>query len=434
MFRNRKNSETNQVQTIPEKHVPNHSSSKKHVSGEDKSKCISNTVLTINDLLKFMTSLDYVKEMIGDANKQAEMLETVAANSEELSASTEEIATHVTESNEKVTSTVETTNIGLQSVDSALEKIESNFQDTERVKISINEVMEETKKINELVGVIKSVADQTNLLSLNASIEAARAGEQGRGFSVVASEIKVLAENTKEQVEIIRNIVDGVNKKVLQASKEIDRVVSNFGVSKTSIDEATVSLKSITSEMDKVAESFMIISANVQEQSATTQEIASTIQVVNDKAQKLSVESNKTGSAFFEISQKIDTLRVNALSCADQLDKLTILDLSITDHLMWKWRIYNMILGYIKLDTEKVGDHHGCRLGKWIKSQNSTDSNVEKIIRAMEAPHAKVHSSAKNAINYYNNRQFKEAEACLAEIEDSSAIVVELLTELKKYI
>lgn len=65
-----------------------------------------------------------------------------------------------------------------------------------------------------MVGIIKGVADQTNLLALNASIEAARAGEQGRGFAVVADEIKKLVENTKEQVEFIRNTVSQLTKEI----------------------------------------------------------------------------------------------------------------------------------------------------------------------------------------------------------------------------
>lgn len=102
---------------------------------------------------------------------------------------------------------IDTTNDSLIRVDETFYKIDSNMNEINARNQIMADVKEQTVKINELVNVIKSVADQTNLLSLNASIEAARAGEQGKGFAVVSNEIKKLAENTKQQVDIIRAIV-----------------------------------------------------------------------------------------------------------------------------------------------------------------------------------------------------------------------------------
>ena len=299
--------------------------------------------------------------MIQDANSQAEMIESVATSSEEMAAATEDISNYVQESNVNMRFTMEETGKSLNQVDMTFEKIEENINEIDLVKGIMSEVTEETVKINSLVDVIKSVADQTNLLSLNASIEAARAGEHGRGFAVVADEIKKLAENTKEQVDIIRKIVDGLNSKIGRASGEIDRVVNTFNGSKAAIDEATGGLKKINETMGHVENSFTSISANVEEQTATTQEMSSNLQIINEKSARLREEADRTGKAFFDISQKVDEVRIQALSCSEEIDSGTMIDLSITDHLMWKWRVYNMILGYIQLEVVTVGDHHGCR-------------------------------------------------------------------------
>lgn len=401
---------------------------------EEKDNCINGALSNINELLQFMTNLNYVKEMILDANNQAEMIEIVATSSEEMMASIEDISSNVQESNDNMQKAMVETGRSLNQVDMTFEKIENNINEIDSVKVIMNDVTNETIKINELVNVIKSVAEQTNLLSLNASIEAARAGEQGRGFAVVANEIKKLAESTKEQVDIIRTIVEGLNEKIGKASGEIDRVVNTFNGSKVAIDEATEGISKINLTMSQVEESFTSISANVEEQTATTQEITSNIQSISEKSGKLKSEAYRTGKAFFDMSQKVDEIRVKAVNCSEKIDPNTMIELSITDHLMWKWRVYNMILGYINLDVAKVGDHHGCRLGKWIMTLDQNDSRIKNIIMKIEHPHSEVHRIAQKAIEEYNNGHKETAEDLLVEIERNSKMVKDSLLELKKYI
>lgn len=401
---------------------------------EEKDSCILGTLSGVNELLQFITNLDYVKAMIQDANSQAEMIESVAASSEEMAAATEEISNYVQESSVNIGQMKGETGKSLQQVDQTFEKIDNNINEIDVAKGIMSEVTVETVKINELVTVIKSVADQTNLLALNASIEAARAGEHGRGFAVVAEEIKKLAENTKEQVDIIREIVRGLNEKIEKASTEIDRVVTNFKGSKAAIDDATGGIHKINLTMSQVEERITSISANTEEQTATTQEMSSNLQLINEKSSKLRTEVVKTGQAYFDISQKVDGLRIKTFNGTEKVDADTMIQLSITDHLMWKWRVYNMILGYIHLDVSAVGDHNGCRLGKWVSTLDKSDSRIKEILKSMEQPHSEVHSIAKKAIQEYNNANKASAENLLFEIENKSKLVVNCLLELKKYL
>ncbi len=398
---------------------------------ETKESCILSSIGTLNDLLQFMTRLDYVKDMIDDARIQADLIEKVAASSEEMAAATEEISSAVQSSNLMMNRAVEETHNSLQQVEHTFNDVENNIDEMAAVKNIMLEVEAETFKINNLVGVIKSVADQTNLLSLNASIEAARAGESGKGFAVVAGEVKQLANSTKEQGDVIRTIVDELNSKIERASNEIERIISNFQKSKSAIDNTTGSIKSITTTIDAVGESFSEITSNVEQQSQTTQDIALHIQSISQKAIKLNDESHKTGKAFFDISQKIDAIRIQALNCADKLDNHTMIELSISDHLMWKWRVYNMILGYIRLEENAVGDHRNCRLGKWLASLDETDPKVANVLQKLETPHANVHIFAKKAIRAYNEGAVLNAHQLLIELDNYSTIVVEILRNYK---
>nr|WP_312652216.1 CZB domain-containing protein [Proteiniclasticum sp.] len=246
--------------------------------------------------------------------------------------------------------------------------------------------------------------------------------------------MKKLAENTKEQVDIIREIVEGLNDKINRASGEIDKVVTSFSESKVSINEATGGIFQIGGIMSTMESSFTSISANVEEQTATTQEITANIMEVNAKSVILKERTHHTGQSFYDISQKIDEVRLNALSFADTDDQKVLIDLTITDHLMWKWRVYNMILGYVKLDTETVGDHTSCRLGKWIAKLDQSDTRIKGIISGIDKPHNEIHMGAKKAIVAYEAGNIEAAERILKDIEHNSHIVVNHLKELKKII
>lgn len=431
MFKMR-NAQKTVVQAAEEKEVESKEQKDMERVLQDKEKCIVSTMKVVNDLLQYMTTLDYVREMIQDTNGQAEMIQTVAASSEEMTAATEDISNYVQESSGNMRLAMGETAQALEKVEKTFASVEENISEIDAVKGIMAEVNEETVKINELVNVIKSVADQTNLLSLNASIEAARAGENGRGFAVVADEIKKLAESTKEQVDIIRKIVEGLNGKINKASGEIDRVVKNFDASKASINEATSGIFQISGIMSSVESSFTSISANVEEQTATTQEITANIMEINDKSSVIKEKTNQTGQSFYDVSVKIDEVRLNALNFANERDPWVMIDLTITDHLMWKWRVYNMILGYVDLDPKTVGDHHSCRLGKWLTTLDTGNGKITGLITKMEKPHSLIHQDAKKAIEAYNRGDVETADRLLKDIERNSHTVVDLLEELKR--
>lgn len=389
-----------------------------------------NSLEHINALLQNITSLDYIKQMILDVNMQSEMIESIAASGQEMAATTEEISTYVQSSYNKSVQSSTDSGHSLHKIDDTFNVIEKNVTAMTDVKSLMDEVQSETKKINEMVNVINAVAEQTNLLALNASIEAARAGEQGRGFSVVADEIKKLSENTRFQVGNIQNTVQALTMKIAQASKSLDVVVGDFTNSKSEMDEATQSIKMIGKSTLDITNCFMDINASVEEQTAASQEIASNLSIINEKNTVIKEETHKTGKAFFDISKTINEIRLELFSAIDKHDTKTIINLSMTDHMMWKWNVYNMILGFVRIDVKNATSHHECRLGKWIDSFETTSENAKRIIKEIEAPHKLLHEQAKHAIEAYEKHQIDVAERYLKEMERSSEQVVAHLKKL----
>ena len=389
------------------------------------------SLIQVNDLLIHMTSLDYIEQMIIDVRTQAQLIDAVATASEELSSTTEEISRSTQASAETANETKQTTAGNLLKAHNTFKAMHADVNEVSTIKNDISDVMAETDRITEMVDVIKGVAEQTNLLALNSSIEAARAGEHGKGFSVVANEIKKLADSTKQQVGQIETIVQGLNQKIQTTSHKVDQIVDRLGEANKQMTDAFSELEKINEAFEALNQAFTEISANVEEQSATTEEMAANLTQINDLSHRVDGNTDKTGQAFYEISKQINHIRLAMIEQCTGLDDATKAELSIADHLMWKWNVYNMILGYASLAVDDVKDAETCHLGKWLKTLPSTEE-ITKLKDKISDPHMTIHTMARKAIEQHQSGNRTQAEQSLTEIERASKEVVSYLKQLKK--
>lgn len=130
-------------------------------------------------------------------------------------------------------------------------------------------------------------------------------------------------------------------------------------------------------------------------------------------AEKLLRESNKTGKGLFLLSQDMDSLRLSLLKSNFCLGNSEILDIYAVDHLQWRWWVYNMLLGYEKIDVNTIGTHHDCRLGKWYNSTGMKLFNNNQVFIDIEKIHADLHVFAKEAAVAYEKNDMQTAEEML---------------------
>jgi methyl-accepting chemotaxis protein len=388
-------------------------------------------LLEVNDLLMNMTQLDYVKDMLFDVSKQTEMVENIASSSEELSSTITEISEFVHSSNKMTQDALAMSSGCIDGIGQSFEEIAEAFEQSKQAALAMEKVSNQTLQIEQMVTVIKSVADQTNLLALNASIEAARAGDAGRGFAVVADEIKKLADSTKEQVDIIQTVVRTLMSELNVADNIIKESTQTFTAGKKNMDASKDAMGKMADALAGIGESFMQINENIDSQTAASEEMAASLTVVNEKIKKLNGETIKTGRAFNDISRSLDVLRLKMLPDVE-MSHIEQIEVCISDHLIWRWRVYNMILGYENLSPEQVGDHLVCRLGKWVTNTGSQITAIKGNLDTMETPHKKLHEFAKEAIIAYNNGNVESAEQKLKEMDVVSKQIIEQLTVIKK--
>jgi methyl-accepting chemotaxis protein len=390
-------------------------------------------LLEVNDLLMHMTQLDYVKDMLLDVGRQTEMVENIASSSEELSSTITQISSFIHQSNKMTEDALQLSSSCMDGIGKSFDEIAEAFEKSQMAEGAMTKVSEQAIQIEQMVTVIKSVADQTNLLALNASIEAARAGDAGRGFAVVADEIKKLADSTKQQVDIIQNVVRILMTEIKTADGVIKESARIFADGKHNMDLSRHTMTSMAGALGDVGQSFKQINESIDDQTAASEEMAASLSVVNDKIKTLNAETIKTGRAFNDISRSLDQLRLKMLPDAAMTHSEQI-EVCISDHLIWRWRVYNMILGYEKLNPEQVGNHLICRLGQWVENTGRAIPAIKQNLDIMEIPHQKLHEFAKEAIIAYNKGNLGAAEAKLAEMDVVSKRIIEQLDIIKRKI
>ena len=243
-------------------------------------------------------------------NSQKVETDQVATAMNEMTATVQEVARNAEEASEAAVAADQQAREGDKVVGEAIAQIERLAKEVGNSTTAMGELKRESDKIGSVLDVIKSVAQQTNLLALNAAIEAARAGEAGRGFAVVADEVRSLAQRTQKSTEEIEELIVGLQNGTQQVATIMDnsRALTESSVELTR--RAGGSLENITRTVSAIQSMNQQIAAAAEQQSAVAEEINRSVLNVRDVSEQTSAASEETAASSVELARLGTHLRM----------------------------------------------------------------------------------------------------------------------------
>lgn len=245
---------------------------------------------------------------------QQQKMETdmVATAMNEMNATVHEVAQHAENAAISANNADEEAGQGRQVVTESVDSMNQLAAEVEDAARVIQDLVSDANEIGSVVDVIRDIAEQTNLLALNAAIEAARAGEQGRGFAVVADEVRTLASRTQESTTKINTMIAHLQQGAANASKVMARSLdrAHEGVNKAA--QASKALDNITQLISSMNEMNIQIASAAEEQSAVAEEMNLNLTRINEAADQTADASEQTAISSHEIARLAHDLKATA--------------------------------------------------------------------------------------------------------------------------
>ena len=361
---------------------------------------------------------------IGEVDRRSQ---TIAAASEQLVHSVNEISASSNSAAAEARAAHEAARAGQQAADQAVASMTTIAGAVQDAMTKVEDLAQASAQIGGIVNQIEAIAKQTNLLALNATIEAARAGDAGKGFAVVAHEVKGLANQTARATEDIRSRIERLR-------EEMTAIVRSMEDGARAVETGQGVVLSTGDTMRQVADQVAHVTAKMGDIAAILHQQTSASAEVADGVTVIAQMSTRNVAAISRVADVMDDSCKRIADVLADMARLDIPDVTIhvakSDHMIWRKRLADMLVGRASLNPSELADHTSCRLGKWCGSLTDPGILNHPAFKAMEEPHRLVHQHGIEAARRYQAGDLAGALECVAQAGEASKGVMSALEAL----
>jgi len=365
-----------------------------------------------------------------DAEDVVAQTATVATAGEEMAATSGDIARNCQHASDGAQRATQLAENGAAVVASTIDVMRQIAEKVQTSAQTVESLGARSEQIGAIIGTIEDIADQTNLLALNAAIEAARAGEQGRGFAVVADEVRALAERTTRATKEIGEMIKAIQMETKGAVTAMGQGVKQVETGTLEATKSGEALREILDQVNDVAMQVSQIATAAEEQTATTSEISSNMMQITNVVQATAQGARKSTAGASMMNDNAESLMsiLGKFKIEESMD--LVLNKAKSAHLIFTGRIKAHLGGVTRVDANVLPTHHTCAFGQWYQSEGKDSCGHLSIFRDIDAPHAKVHDLGKQAVNAFNAGDKNRAAQFCAEMVSNSDALLEIIDRL----
>ncbi|MBI3445582.1 MAG: CZB domain-containing protein [Magnetospirillum sp.] len=361
---------------------------------------------------------------VGEVDRRAQ---AIAAAAEELVSSVAEIARTSESAAADASSAQEVASESHSAADQAIDAMRAIADAVKAATGRVDSLAEASVKIGDIVNQIEEIAQQTNLLALNATIEAARAGEAGKGFAVVAGEVKTLANQTAKATVDIRARIEGLR-------VEMGEIVRTMQDGAAAVERGEGVINTTSNGMNRLAGQVHGVSMKMAEIAGILNQQTAASAEVSEGVGAIATLSARNVATIGDVVDEMDRASKGVVGTLNEMACLEIEDFTLhvakSDHMLWRKRLADMVVGRETLNPNDLADHTKCRLGKWIATLADESILRHPAYAALEAPHREVHRHGIEAARSFNSGDLDGALAAIAKAAEASMGVMKCLNEL----
>ena len=338
-------------------------------------------------------------------------------------------------------------NNGLKQIMEVTQLKEEVMEQSEKMKVQIEKLVEMTRSIYEIVGGVSKIADQTNLLALNASIEAARAGEHGRGFAVVADEIRKLADDTKTNLDNMNSFVRDIQTTAHEGIASMDNTLKSTENMSDQIDNVTVTINENVQMLNNSISEIREINYSVSGIQTATDEINAAMDNSSKDAENLSemtiqineyaLKSKEYSSIVADIDDRLsqttkdmmDALAGGQNAMADS-EIIDIVEKALRSHTIWTNKLEGIVEN-MKVEPLQT-DGNRCAFGHYYNSITIANPEIQEIWASIDSIHMEFHELGHSVLEAVKDNDKSEALTYLNRVKDRSVEMTNILNKVRR--
>jgi methyl-accepting chemotaxis protein len=385
--------------------------------------------MDLNNAMNLIGNVDNVMKMLETVGEQKIGVEKVNSSVGELVDTLDTNSRAIQQIDSFVETTVSNSQSSVKTISESMQFVDASFGKISEVNEQVSAIQGHIAKINEIVKTVKMIASQINILSINASIEAARAGQAGKGFAVVAEEVRRLSDITGKSAEGIDDKVELLQSYIRSIITTVERTTVDLNKSKQMVGGTVSEINNIFDSMKQTSQQMHEIFDANKRQNTIVGSFVEEVRRIADHANNLYTYCNGTGSDLYKISRAVDRVRGNIARKQADLTPQDWLKVFATDHIIFTWRMYNMVAGFEVLEISGVNNPKTCKLGLWYNGVTDNALLNNRNFADIEVYHRKLHDYAVECVNACNSDNHEKA---LRAFQDAMPVLHKLLDSLEE--